>query len=107
MMSPVAPMNSNSLAQQDQERLRETASHVVGSVFFGTLLETARESRIRGTYGHGGRGEEIFAAQWNGLIAERLGSQIRGGLGEAIYRSLSPQQERMSTQRTGRMELMK
>lgn len=73
------------------DRLRETSGRIVGSVFFGTLLKTMRESNIKGSFGHGGRGEEVFSAQLHGILAERMGAAERGGLGEALYRAFERQ----------------
>ena len=81
---------------RDLENLRETTAQVVGSVFYGTLLKTMRQSIIQGNFGHGGRGEEIFAGQLDALIAERAGAATRGGLGETLYRWLERQQASMS-----------
>jgi len=82
------------------DRLREVTGQVVGSVFFGTLLKTMRESELKGAYGHGGRGEEIFSAQLHGILAERMGATMRTGLGSAVYDRLHRQQEGISTRQT-------
>jgi Rod binding domain-containing protein len=81
---------------RDLKRLREATGTVVGSVFFGTLLQQMRESKLKGPYGHGGRGEEIFASQLHGLLAERAGNTMQRGLAQAIYRRLEAQQTRIS-----------
>jgi hypothetical protein len=96
------PLSADEVVQRDLKRLRHAAATVVGTVFFGTLLKTMRESRLRGPFGHGGRGEEIFSAQLHGLLAERAGTSFKGGLGDAVYRSLEAQQQRISRGR-GRM----
>jgi hypothetical protein len=57
------------------------------------MLRTMRESKLNGTYGHGGRGEEVFAAQLDGLLAERAGSASSRGLGDFLYRHLAHQQK--------------
>ncbi len=80
------------------QKLEKITGQVVGSVFYGTLLKTMRESRLQGPYGHGGRGEEIFAAQLDGLIAERLGMATQGGVKDAMLRHLAPAQSRLSEQ---------
>jgi len=85
-----------SLVERDLARLRETADKVVGSVFYGTMLKAMRDSKFKGPYGHGGRGEEVFAAQLHGLYAEQMGAGQRGGLQDAVYRSLEKQQRAMS-----------
>ncbi len=91
--------DASSRVTRDLKRLRETTGQVIGSVFFGTLLKTMRESKLQGPYGHGGRGEQVFAAQLHGLLAERMGRGMTNGLGETIYRSLERQQTLISRQR--------
>lgn len=78
------------------KRLRTTTDQVVGSVFYGTMLKTMRAGTMRGKYGHGGRGEEIFSAQLHGILAERIGTSMSGGLGDVLYKALKPQQERIN-----------
>ena len=80
----------------DLNRLRETIGKVVGSVFYGTLLRTMRNSAIKGPFGHGGRGEEVFSGQLHGLFAEQMGVAERRGLPEAIFKMLERQQRVIS-----------
>jgi hypothetical protein len=82
----------------DLERLRKTVGQVFGSVFYGTLLKTMRESELKGPYGHGGYGEEVFSAQLHGLLAERAGTSMHNGLVDAVYEALAQQQELISKQ---------
>jgi hypothetical protein len=89
-------------ADRDVQRLRETSGKIVGSVFFGTLLKSMRESRLAGPYGHGGRGEEVFAAQLHGLLAERMGTRIEKDLHDALFRQLEKQQRLIGMQRPTR-----
>ena len=84
--------------KRDLDRLEEATGQLVGSVFYGTLLKTMRESELKGAYGHGGRGEEVFAAQLHGILAERLGKQTKGGLSEVLYRHLEKQQTLITKQ---------
>lgn len=86
-------------AQHDLHQLRETTGRVLGSVFYGTLLATMRESKLKGPYGHGGRGEEVFAAQLHGLLAERAGSTLHRELTDGLLRGLEKQQRLISAQR--------
>lgn len=78
-------------AQRRLTRLREVTGQIVGSLFYGTLLKTMRESELKGPHGHGGRGEEIFSAQLHGVYAERLGSATRHGLSETLYKTFEKQ----------------
>jgi len=73
-------------------KLRETAEQLVGHVFYGTLLKAMRKSSLQGKYGHGGRGEEVFNAQLDQVLAERMGNASHGGLAESIYESMKKQQ---------------
>jgi len=84
--------------------LREAVNRVVGSVFYGTLLQQMRASSLKGTYGHGGRGEEVFAAQLDQVLAERAGQAGRSNIGEAIVRSYARQQQRIEQARAAERE---
>lgn len=72
-------------------RLRQATDQLVGSVFYGTLLKTMRANGLRGKYGHGGRGEEVFAAQLDQILAERAGRARGYDLSDAIMGQLDRQ----------------
>ncbi len=82
--------------QPDLERLRTAIGSVVGSVFYGTLFKTMRESALNGPYGHGGRGEEVFAAQLHAHLAEEMGTSRAGGLADVLYKRLEHNQRTTS-----------
>ncbi|HUU84328.1 MAG TPA: hypothetical protein VM243_12565 [Phycisphaerae bacterium] len=84
-----------------QTRLRETADQLVGSVFYGSMLRTMRASTLQGKYGHGGRGEEVFAAQLDQIIAERAGAAQSNDLSGAIVRQLDHQVRAIARWRDG------
>lgn len=84
--------------RDDLDRLKEMTGRIIGSVFYGTMLKAMRESELKGPYGHGGHGEEVFAAQLHGIWAEQMGVETRGGLAEALYDHLAKQQTLISTQ---------
>ena len=89
----------SSLVRRDLDQLREVVGRVVGKVFYGTLLKAMRESVLKGPYGHGGRGEEVFAAQLHGILAERAGTAGSGGPDRALYARLQRQQMIISKNR--------
>ena len=66
--------------------LRRVANEVVGQVFYGTLLRQLRSSSLKGKYGHGGRGEEVFQAQLDQFLAERAGGVGRIDLADALVK---------------------
>ena len=91
-----ATSTATGTAEQMRTRLRQTTDQVVGSVFYGTLLESMRASGLRGKYGHGGRGEEVFAAQLDRMLAERAGQARSYTLSDAIVRRLDRQVQAMT-----------
>ena len=68
--------------------LRQAVDEMVGVTFFGEMLKLARNSAIKGEFGHGGRGEEIFGAQLDLEFARRAGRGMRNSLSNAIYNRL-------------------
>jgi Rod binding domain-containing protein len=98
-MMGINTITEASPVNNDLKRLRNAVGEVVGSVFYGTLLKTMRNSVMKGPYGHGGRGEEIFAAQLDGILAGEMGKATRGGLTEALYADLEKQQRLISEHR--------
>ena len=100
-MTAINTIGNASLGHKsDLDRLRDAVGEVIGSVFYGTLLKTMRESELKGPFGHGGRGEEIFAAQLDGIMAERMGKATRGGLADALYNTMEHQQHLISKLRS-------
>ncbi len=87
--------------ERDLRQLRQATGQIVGSVFFGTLLKTMRESELNGPFGHGGRGEEVFAGQLHGIWAERMGETSNNGVSNALYRRLERQQRLLSSGNLG------
>jgi hypothetical protein len=52
--------------------LREAFQDFVGQTFYGQLFKTMRQSVGKPAYFHGGRGEEVFQAQLDQILAERM-----------------------------------
>ena len=81
-------------------RLREATGRVVGSIFYGTMLAAIRKSSLKGTIGHGGRGEDVFGAQLDAILAERMGeADARRGVAKVLYDRLESQQRRIAASR--------
>ena len=81
-------------------RLRDAVGEVVGSVFYGTLLKTMRNSELKGPFGHGGQGEEIFAARLHAIMAADMGKAAGGSLTDALFDRLANQQRLVDRQRS-------
>ena len=101
---PLSPVGAPTAARSQQGTaapdrlgdLREQVDRLVGSFFYGTLLRNLRGSVLQGEIGHGGRGEEVFQAQLDQVLAERAASASTSSLNEGVYRRLAAQQERMA-----------
>jgi hypothetical protein len=75
-------------AKARARRLRGKIDEFVGIAFYGELLKATRNSSLQGEYGHGGRGEEVFAGQLHMELAQQAGRARRSPLTDAIYRKL-------------------
>ncbi len=71
------------------EMLRQAAQEIVGVTFFAPMLKMARESVLKGRYGHGGRGEEMFRAQLDDELARRASLAMHNSLSDTICRRLA------------------
>ena len=96
--------NPQSPTSAVRTHLRETANELVGSLFYGTLLRQARTSPLKGEYGHGGRGEEIFRAQLDEVLAERAGSASGSRLTEAIVDRFADRAEAVAAYQSAQAE---
>ncbi|GJM24654.1 MAG: hypothetical protein DHS20C16_10690 [Phycisphaerae bacterium] len=86
-MQTVMPPTSSDVAPVTPaatSRLKQASDEIVGSVFYGTMLRQLRSSTMKGKYGHGGRGEEVFQAQMDQILAKEMGRSKNGNLSEAI-----------------------
>lgn len=83
------------LAQAERSRqaklaeLRTASEQLVGITFLQTLLKTARNSSLKGEFGHGGRGEEMFAEQLDAVFAESTAASSRFALVDEIYNRMA------------------
>jgi hypothetical protein len=81
---------------RDLARLRDAAKRAAGLVFFEPMLKAMHESKLKGPFGHGGRGEDVFAGQLRAVLAERMGTRGADGLGDVLYRRFERQQRILS-----------
>ena len=85
--------------EQDLQNVRRATGQIVGSVFYGSMFRSMRESPFKSSLVDGGRGEEVFAAQLHEQLAERLGERTGQDLGDALYQRLEHQQRLMTSRR--------
>lgn len=90
MAPTTATTNPGGPSRQDAQ-LRGIVNEVVGVTFFGPMLKTAHNSVLKGKYGHGGRGEEVFQSQLDMEFARSIGHGVRTDLAESLYRKLTRQ----------------
>jgi hypothetical protein len=75
-------------ASGDQQALRDRVGEFVGGVFYGALLRQMQESKLKGTYFHGGRGEEAFKGQLNVELAKKLGRAKNNPIADRLTKSI-------------------
>lgn len=68
-----------------ESELRRNIGEFVGSAFYGTLLREMQDSKIKGKYFHGGRGEEIFRAQFDMELAARMGRSPGDPIANGVF----------------------
>lgn len=72
-------------ASSKKAEMREKVGDLVGNIFYGTLLRQMQQSKIKGEYFHGGRGEEVFQAQLGMELAKRMGQSPNDPMANMIY----------------------
>jgi peptidoglycan hydrolase FlgJ len=68
----LSPSGRAAAKADDQQDLRQTFDCVVGESLFGQMLKEMRKSVHKSAYFHGGRGEEVFQAQLDQVMAEKI-----------------------------------
>ena len=58
--------------KQDDTELREAFQDFVGQTFFSQMLSAMRKTVDKPAYLHGGRTEEVFQAQLDQVLSEKL-----------------------------------
>jgi len=85
-----APAISSSMLPPKQDaELRKQIGEFIGITFYGTMMKTMHNSDVKGKYGHGGRGEEVFQSQLDFELAKRMGHSQNNSLAEALYNRLT------------------
>ena len=65
--------------------LQETFQQFVGETFFGHLLSAMRKTVNKPAYFHGGRAEEVFQAQLDQTLAERLAQSTAETFSQPLF----------------------
>ncbi|MFQ5422808.1 MAG: hypothetical protein ACE5F9_02385 [Phycisphaerae bacterium] len=76
---------TNELERARDNPLRERVGEFVGQFFYGTLLKQMQQSKLKGKYFHGGRGEEVFQMQLGMELAMRAGRSPNDPVAGRIY----------------------
>jgi len=97
--NPLASVSTGSITGAQSARARRKAyGEVVGNVFYGTLLKQMNESKIKGNYFHGGRGEDAFRGQLALELGKRMGQSPTDPL---VNRMFEAAEKRLSVGRPG------
>ena len=68
----LAEPNESMPGNGPSSELRKAFDSFVGQTFYGQLLQAMRKTVDKPAYFHGGRGEEVFQAQLDQILAERM-----------------------------------
>lgn len=70
----IAELNARRVGQPRPENLemRKQFNQFAGQTFYGQLLASMRKTVDKPAYFHGGKGEEVFLAQMDQVLAEKL-----------------------------------
>lgn len=82
-------LNAAATTSPKNDTLRETVGEFVGNVFYGTLMRQMEKSPIKGKFGHGGRGEDVFQSQLHMEYAKRLGRAPGDPIADRIYEAMT------------------
>ena len=73
MSMPAAVSTTSITGAQSAKARRKAYGEVVGNMFYGTLMKQMNDSKLKGSYFHGGRGEEAFRGQLALELGKRMG----------------------------------
>ena len=81
---PTAPALGQPANSQDE--LRQVFHRFVGETFYGQLMQSLRKTVDKPAYFHGGRAEEVFQAQLDQVLAERMTESTAQTFSEPMFR---------------------
>lgn len=67
-----APKPPSNFAGANEDELRDAFGSFVGQTLFGQMLKSMRQTVGEPAYFHGGQAEEIFTAQLDQMLAEKI-----------------------------------
>jgi hypothetical protein len=82
---PVPPHEPTLGKAADDPQLKETFHDFVGQTVFAQMLGAMRKTVGKPAYMHGGRAEEVFQAQLDQALAERLSDASAATFAEPMY----------------------
>jgi hypothetical protein len=88
---PLAPSTGPrppATSSKDSPELREAFNDFVGQSFFGELLKQMRATVDKPAYFHGGLGEDIFQAQMDQIVVERISDASGPTFSDPMYELL-------------------
>jgi hypothetical protein len=91
-------------AKKDATELRDNVGEFVGNVFYGTLMRQMQNSKLKGKYLHGGRGEEVFQSQLNMEYAKRMGRSPNDPIANRIYDAMTRSRPQLGGQAKAKIE---
>ena len=73
------------LENAEPSEMREKFQQFVAGTFFRTLLDAMRNTVEQGSLMHGGRAEEIFRAQLDQTLVDKMADSHGGGIADEMF----------------------
>ncbi len=87
------PVNAGD-TDSGRQTVRQRVGEVVGDVFYGALLRQVQNSRLKGAYFHGGRGEDVFQGQLNIELARKIGQAGNNPIADRLTKTIQMRLQR-------------
>ena len=76
------------LESATEQKVRQAAQQLVSSAFILPMLQQMRDDPFKSDLFHGGRGEEVFAQQWNTIVADDMVKSSNFPVVDAVYNQI-------------------
>ena len=88
-IADLADMAKDRAAPARDKVLRKQIEDLVSMALLLPMLKQTRDDPFKSEMFHGGFGEQVFGAQMDMVMAERLGPRVAGPIVDATYRRLA------------------
>jgi peptidoglycan hydrolase FlgJ len=83
--SPASAEQKLGQSSGDNKELHQAFNQFVGETFYGQMLKAMRKTQHKPAYFHGGRAEEVFQQQLDGILAEKMADASADKISGPMY----------------------